>query len=42
MKVVLLTNVIRPTVAPITDIICTMVMQIAAVIPTTKKIYNLV
>ena len=42
MTVVQLTNVIRTAVLPITNIIHMMVVRIAAVISTTKKIYNLV
>ena len=42
MTVVALTNIIHTTDVPITNIISMTVMQIAAVIRTTKKIYNLV
>ena len=41
-KVMHLTNVIRTTVVLINNIICTKIVQIAVVIRTTKKIYNLV
>ena len=42
MTVVQLTNVICTAVLPITNIIRMTVVRIAAVISTTKKIYNLV